>query len=337
MKENNLFEFATKELSQDAFLCWLVNSIENGDKKIGKKGKNFLDYIFAKKGLFVDKYDTIEVLKQYKKIDVLIVVNDRYFIIIEDKKFTEIHDNQIETYKSKLKEDKKYKEQINNGGKIITVYYKPYEEPEKINVDVEIKRQDMLEKILIDDDDISNNIYIDYKKYLKEIEDTINKIKEIPIKDWVNKKELLYKFAFDYNKKISDKEEKKKCKIQGMQGSNYIDWYLLENLKEEYNKMFEKIYLSLNINYDLRELRVRGVINKNDKKLLYDEKLRDKLSKDLYEEFLKIFGDKNCKITARKKGKNINLLTVKLDGNIKYDELKHIMKESEKLLDKYQN
>ena len=38
MVENNIFKFATKELSQDAFICWLVNWInidneENNDIK----------------------------------------------------------------------------------------------------------------------------------------------------------------------------------------------------------------------------------------------------------------------------------------------------------------
>ena len=335
MEENNIFEFATKELSQDAFICWLVNSIKNGDKKVGEKGKSFLNYIFTKKGITVHKYETIEVLKQYKKIDILIIVNNKYFLIIEDKKFTGIHDEQIENYKNKIKKDKRYKEQIKDA-KIITVYYKPYEELEEIYADVHIKRQDMLEKILIDDENIDNNIYIDYKKYLEEIENTVKKIREIPIKDWNKKKELLYKFAFDYNKKFSNKENNKKCRIQSMQGSNYVDWYLIENLKEKYNKMFKKMYLSLNINYELRELRVRGEVNETDKKLMYDEKIRNEVSKELYEEFSKIFNDKNCEIAARKKGKNINLLTINLDENIKYDKLEYVMKEAEGLLDKYQ-
>ena len=37
-KENNLFKYATKELSQDAFICWCINFInyQGATKEIGK-------------------------------------------------------------------------------------------------------------------------------------------------------------------------------------------------------------------------------------------------------------------------------------------------------------
>ena len=47
--ENNIFKFATKELSQDAFLAWLINWLNikenNENKAIRKCANNFLKKI----------------------------------------------------------------------------------------------------------------------------------------------------------------------------------------------------------------------------------------------------------------------------------------------------
>ena len=42
---NNIFYFATKELSQDALLCWLINGYNFKDKELYPKSKTFLDHI----------------------------------------------------------------------------------------------------------------------------------------------------------------------------------------------------------------------------------------------------------------------------------------------------
>ena len=39
--KNNIFKFATKELSQDAFIAWLINSINYDDCELKKLAKDF--------------------------------------------------------------------------------------------------------------------------------------------------------------------------------------------------------------------------------------------------------------------------------------------------------
>ena len=46
---NNMFKFATKELSQDAFLCWLVNYI-NTDEEYKIVAKDFMKLLVHKFG-----------------------------------------------------------------------------------------------------------------------------------------------------------------------------------------------------------------------------------------------------------------------------------------------
>ena len=44
-EENKLFKFATKELSQDAFICWCINWINYKDHKLYDLGKDMLNEI----------------------------------------------------------------------------------------------------------------------------------------------------------------------------------------------------------------------------------------------------------------------------------------------------
>jgi len=112
----NLFKYATSELSQDAMICWLLEwaRLENreSDQELHQVGKLFLDSLFNK---FNDiqtpsQYDTIEIRKQYKDIDVFCIVNSKYAIIIEDKTNTRNHSGQLEKYLTDIEKifDKKY-------------------------------------------------------------------------------------------------------------------------------------------------------------------------------------------------------------------------------------
>ena len=48
--ENNIFKYATKELSQDAFICWLVEWINHKEEnsELYEVSKKFLDKIIEK-------------------------------------------------------------------------------------------------------------------------------------------------------------------------------------------------------------------------------------------------------------------------------------------------
>jgi hypothetical protein len=103
---NNIFDFATSELSQDAFICWCVNWI-NDDSKPALKG---LSVRLLQKFAGVDKVESVKVCRQFSrdvtpddkkiavKIDVLLVVNRKIAVIVEDKVFSGEHDNQIQRY-----------------------------------------------------------------------------------------------------------------------------------------------------------------------------------------------------------------------------------------------
>jgi len=106
--KNNLFYYATSELSQDAFICWLSSfALEDVCTDVHLK-----DCATEMLCLFVPEFDkekislyTVE--KQVKNIDVLLTVSykgELYKIIVEDKTFTSEHDNQLLRYVHQVKE-----------------------------------------------------------------------------------------------------------------------------------------------------------------------------------------------------------------------------------------
>ena len=105
-KSNNLFDFATSELSQDAFFCWSLNWLsvkEDTEDPYYKYGKAMLDLFLGEHKK--DIYKEVKVKKQFNKIDVLVLFKDnqdnQYALIIEDKTNTSEHNEQIKKYREK--------------------------------------------------------------------------------------------------------------------------------------------------------------------------------------------------------------------------------------------
>ena len=117
MTSINLFDFATKELSQDAVICWLITwagAETNGDPVRGELrlcGRAFVEALFSQwedDGYRVELGDSVRtyVQRQELNIDVLALVDDRHVLLIEDKTGTAAHDNQLERYWTNVVEGK---------------------------------------------------------------------------------------------------------------------------------------------------------------------------------------------------------------------------------------
>lgn len=116
--KNNLFSFATSELSQDAFICWCLNWINYPNEELYFMAKDiFFNLLKEEKDL---ENEEIEIKRQVKKIDVLVLLKkSKKAYIIEDKTYTSEHSDQINKYRETIKND--FKEEIND---IKTVYFK---------------------------------------------------------------------------------------------------------------------------------------------------------------------------------------------------------------------
>ena len=100
----NLFEFATSELSQDAFLCWLLSWADSAHEKscpqLNVLAKDFLTLIYDRANVPLPaEFSTVKVIRQDGKIDISCVVNDETVILIKDKLGTKQHSDQLARYK----------------------------------------------------------------------------------------------------------------------------------------------------------------------------------------------------------------------------------------------
>lgn len=105
----NLFDYATKELSQDAFLRWLFESgfDEKCENESVQNASRTLFNIFTKNKFKDKEIKELKTVAQWKNIDISIwfkVDDIEHLIVIEDKTGTGVHDNQLAKYMEKIEE-----------------------------------------------------------------------------------------------------------------------------------------------------------------------------------------------------------------------------------------
>ena len=125
MEKNNIFNFATSELSQDAFICWCLNWLNYEDSELRALAVDLLKEFGEE-----DVSDNQEIIikRQFKKIDILVVLKELNRVyIIEDKVHSSESKDQIGGYKGKIKElgkDEKKDLGIDENIEVKTVYFK---------------------------------------------------------------------------------------------------------------------------------------------------------------------------------------------------------------------
>ena len=103
----NVFRYATKELSQDAVICWLIdwagqsNDIAPEDELLRRCGRQFVSALLNHKrngmaSVQPEDVGKTEVLKQEQRIDVLARINGKQVPLIEDKTDTKDRNEQLE-------------------------------------------------------------------------------------------------------------------------------------------------------------------------------------------------------------------------------------------------
>jgi hypothetical protein len=187
----NLFSYATGELSQDAFLCWLLCQADEKQKAqneiLHQVGIDFLASIYQKANaeLPADFID-IEIRQQDGGIDILCIVNGDTAIIIEDKVGTKEHSDQLARYKDHV--TKKWKLPSD---KILSVYIQTgdqsdYREVEKNGYAV-YERRDLLRVLEGPNGKAgsqASDILSNYSTYMRQIEDGVQSFRSLPPKDW---------------------------------------------------------------------------------------------------------------------------------------------------------
>ena len=293
----NIFRYATSELSQDAFFCWLfewANSIYDSER-MNRISMKFINYIFEKAHFKpLTNVEKIHIQQQIRisnnrRIDFYAIINDEYVILFEDKVFSGEHDDQLNAYKE-------YIEKHFPDKKIISVYIKSdiVFSDEKIFVnDNGYLLIDLYALIdLLEDIDI-NEIYNEYIKYLHERKENYVSFLAKTVDTWTN--ENWFGFIHYLNSKIEGSRFGKHFKGDDT-------WWLILSMKED-NKECYEVELQINSRDCIIKTSFEEVDTRNDK-LRYKEIL----VKDL-KNFLK---DYNVRPTASYGGKN--MIVACIDG-----------------------
>ena len=172
----NIFDYATSELSQDAFLAWLFkwaekeNEFEN--KELYKCSNECLKTFFG--NIKINKVNTVSISKQWENIDLWITVNEKYHLIIEDKTGTSEHNNQLVRYKDIAKKWYRSEKGKDFDSYFSFVYFKtgdvtPYEKERIDEAEYKIiTRSDML--AIFNKYEIKDTLFVDYKMKLQNKE-----------------------------------------------------------------------------------------------------------------------------------------------------------------------
>ena len=203
----NLFSFATSELSQDAFICWLLSwaDIDNSkiDINLNKCAIRMIETFYELSSIQCpDLTKTITVEKQVENIDIVIGVGENDVIIIEDKTWTKNHSNQLERYLTKIKELKKEKT-------ILPIYFTIGEQSDLTIVkdsNFKVFNRNEFLKVLQYGVDIGtkNEILIDFYEHLKLIDKRINDFNCVPIGEWLSGDSLWKGFFVKLQETFSD-------------------------------------------------------------------------------------------------------------------------------------
>ena len=104
----NLFYYATKELSQDAMICWLIawagqnKGAGPEEEELRRCGRELvhalLNHKREGKPVELPEEITTEILQQEKGIDVLARINKKHVLLIEDKTSSRDHSGQLKRY-----------------------------------------------------------------------------------------------------------------------------------------------------------------------------------------------------------------------------------------------
>lgn len=173
MGNPNLFDYATSELSQDAFLAWLLSWADDAyEGAVHELGREFVGTIFKRCGKQVPAKMSVYVERQHGHIDVYAEVNEKYVIIVEDKVGTKEHDDQLVRYRELIvKEGTKYED-------VLCVYCQSEEQSDKSGIEkagyIDYNRSALLSLMLSDTGNkaaAENAIVRDYAEHLKWIDD----------------------------------------------------------------------------------------------------------------------------------------------------------------------
>lgn len=146
---NNLFDYATSELSQDAVICWCLNWLNEPASNLYPLAVDLLKKMGE---VTVESGQTLQTIQQFYKTDILICLTGKNrVILVEDKTDSSEHGEQIRRYRERmtqLSEEERRLCGIHENVELRTVYFKTgflYDADRLVDADVTITGEAFLQ------------------------------------------------------------------------------------------------------------------------------------------------------------------------------------------------
>ena len=191
----NLFTHAPSELSQDAFLAWLLAWADaeyaEANPALHRTGRLFVETLLAKADRAVPDYHSVDVKTQHPAshggkagaIDVLVLLDNTWAILIEDKVRAGVHGSQLEDYRASA--EREY-----GSDHVAALYLKTHDQasyaaPREAGY-APFLRGDLLR--VLDEGvaafGVQNDIYADFNAHLQGIEKRVAAFAHRPVDEW---------------------------------------------------------------------------------------------------------------------------------------------------------
>lgn len=182
----NLFDYATSELSQDAFICWLLAwaDVVNAavDPALHALGQTFVRSLFAATqpqplpGSF-----SIKIKRQWKKVDIVALIGEKHILAIEDKTTSAEHSDQLVRYRKLIEADYPTLTQA-------LIYLKTGDQSTYKTVEqsgwTAFPRARLLKILRAAESNVRNVIYLDFLRNIQRIEDDSQRYLTTPVNEW---------------------------------------------------------------------------------------------------------------------------------------------------------
>ena len=324
----NVFDFAKKELSQDAMLCFIFANYNCEDESVRNTCRILFD-AFTNNTLDFSKITDVEVITQWKNIDVSIwfkINNEEHLIVIEDKVGSKEHDqlekynNEIDlhnTYWNKRKKSKDSIRYVTNNQNIFKVFYKTNVMD---NDEVErVKKQDWKIFNIFDIYKLLENIvptsellkfYLEHIKFLY-----LSAKRDFPLDKW----NLISWHSFFNDYELIDEISSTKTVGTFQNQFYYIRLFVKEC--EDVLPCFEIRSRDFKFQKNKFTIKIKAMLSE-----LQHNPLKDEISK-----WKKIFKDAGFIVNNKDVKKQIGYINVDFNGNTEND-LKHALDSVSKML-----
>ncbi len=193
----NIFDFATKELSQDAFLSWFIASYD--EPEVSEYSYEFINFLTGYHFINVGDIKKVAIKQQCDGIDVVVDfwTNDdlHYVLIIEDKTTSSAHTSQLEKYAKTMDGWNNNEEGYINRRRKVFYKVNHLTDQDKKELEIGNKKYDESDKWRVFDinkiysffsniKETESQILNSYALHIKQIYKDLNEVSDLTINEW---------------------------------------------------------------------------------------------------------------------------------------------------------